>query len=96
MQGDWAPYWPSSVVPSQHCLGDFPVHQVMLEYVAQCHRHYSAPTFSVLHSLANHESSQSGMARLDPYLLTHLKVTLAERPTFVLLMGDHGLHYGTD
>ena len=92
-EGDYAPYWPSSEVPHQHCLGDFPIHQMMLEYVQQCHSHYSIPTFSVLHTFVNHEMTQSGMARLDPYLYTHLKQTL-RKPTFVLLIGDHGLNYG--
>ena len=31
--GDWAPYFPSSGVPSQSCFGDYHIHHHMLKYV---------------------------------------------------------------
>ena len=39
------------------------------------------------------EITQTGIARMDEDLLSHLKLAM-EEPTFVIVVGDHGVHFG--
>ena len=44
--------------------------------------------------LANHETLQNGLGHMDDRLLQYLQ-SLDGTNSFVVLMGDHGLNYGT-
>ena len=92
-EGDPAPFWFESSDPKQQCMGEQFVHSPMLQYTSQCQQHYAAPTFTVTHLYGSHEPTQNGIARMDRDLLVHVKRAVLE-PTLVLVLGDHGPHYG--
>ena len=87
-----SPFWWESELASQQCLGDYFVHEPMLDYAAQCRENYRPPIFSLTHLMGNKEASQNGVTRMDPTLKAHLQ-SAVKTLTFLLLVGDHGLPY---
>ena len=53
------------------------------------------PVFAIVHSFQNHEDTQSGLGPLDDGLRAHVLHAARRMDTYVWIMGDHGVRYGS-
>uniref|UniRef100_A0A7S0IZ33 Sulfatase N-terminal domain-containing protein n=1 Tax=Calcidiscus leptoporus TaxID=127549 RepID=A0A7S0IZ33_9EUKA len=83
--------------PMSRCLGGRPAHAPLMHYERQFARNYAhVRTLQWTIYLEGHEPSFRSMGQLDADLAAHLlrlRADHAER-TAVLLLSDHGIHYG--
>ena len=83
--------------PISRCLGGRPAHAPLLEYERQFLANYAGvPRLSWTVYLEGHEPSFKAMGNLDADLAAHLlRLRSAHgEDTAVLLLSDHGIHYG--
>lgn len=83
--------------PMTRCLGGRPAHAPLMDYELQFLRNYAAvPRLAWSVYLEGHEPSFRMMGNLDADLSAHLLRLRAEHGenTAVLLLSDHGIHYG--
>jgi hypothetical protein len=86
--------------PLSRCVGDAAAHAPLLAYGAAFHAHYTEAGLPVLSwsvLLEGHEPSGTGAASLDADLAAHL-AALEAAPggdsLALVLVSDHGIHYG--
>ena len=84
--------------PMSRCLGGKPAHAPLMAYERQFLRGYrGTPRLQWTVYLEGHEPSFRAMGNLDADLAAHLlrlRAAHGER-TAVILLSDHGIHYGT-
>lgn len=86
--------------PISRCLGGVPAHEPLMEYERAFLTNYGGRVRSLSWTvyLEGHEPSFRSMGSLDAPLASHLmRLRAAGRSesTVILLLSDHGIHYGT-
>ena len=86
---------PTKNDPNRKMIAGAFVTDHMFSYLRLLHDEYKGtPLFALVHTMSNHEATQSALAGMDEGLSAETLDVMRRSDTYLILLSDHGIRYG--